>query len=131
MTNEIKEVPQITKRQCDLVVAMLNKLDGARYRIVLPDGTVYHKDMEEAPPSSGIRRNIVHSRGELQPYYESEVRGMEVGAVVTVTPPPNCDLETMRGCMTSLAVRLWGKGNHISTINRESNTVEILRTGGN
>jgi hypothetical protein len=123
-------IPQLVIKQCDLVAAMLNKIPGARFRIVLPDGSLFQKDMEEAPPQSGVRRKRAHSPGELMPHYRSAVEAMNVGDVVTLSTPDGCEIETLRGCACSLAVRLWGKGAHVSMINREKNTIEVMRTGG-
>jgi hypothetical protein len=132
-------IPVLSEQRIALAIMILRSMEGARYKIVLPDGRVFSKDLEEAEkrpqfdlepePVPEQKKARIHklARGTMKPYYEQQVREMKVGDVVVLTAPPPIDSESLRGAAAALACRLYGNGSAQSYVNRLNGSVEILR----
>lgn len=104
--------------------AVLDKW-GAQYKIVMPDGTefgtldvVVKKRKRTAGP---------HPYGTLQAYFKPLLEDMTLGDVVVV-PFDAFEGERLRSAISAWGAVCWGKGSCSTYINREEQTVEVMRT---
>lgn len=96
--------------------------NGIQYHIVMPDGEEYGgiKAKRTRAPSQyphGTFVGIFRERcADMDP---GELRAIDAGDI---------DLEKLRSGLTAAACSAWGVDTHTSSVNRENNTVELLRT---
>jgi hypothetical protein len=128
-------IPALSEQRIALAIMILRAMEGARYKIVLPDGRVFSKDLEEAEsrpafelePAEKRTRKSKAVRGAMLPYYEKQVKSMRVGDVLVLQPPEGFDPDSLRGACAALGVRVFGKGSTQTFMNRENGTIEVLR----
>jgi hypothetical protein len=99
---------------------------GCRYAIIDPDG-VKHGDLEIVGKKIRTRSAPIYGMGTLKKYYSPFIEQMTIGEVVSI-PPGEFTTEKIRGAICSELFRLYGKGNYTTTVNRNKNVVEVLRT---
>lgn len=125
-------VPSLVVKQVRLVDAMLTKLEGARFKIVLPDGSEFTHNLEEAPPpkeSSRKAYNHVHAKGQLAALYLPHISTLEIGDLAVYPAPEGIPIESLRSASAGWASKNWGPGNHESSINKATSMIEFMRTG--
>ena len=105
------------KRALSLLIAI-----KAEYKVILPDGTE-HGTLEVVRKK---KRVFKYGLGEMSAYYRPLVSDMQPGDM-RIVPADRFDSEHLRGTMTGWFTKMWGRGAVITSINREDNTIEVLR----
>ena len=102
------------------------KATGAKYIIVMPDGTVHQQgDLELATPKKKKRPRLF-PHGTLTRHYLPLIKDMLPGQMVKVPIshfPPNM----LVSGISSRAVDWWGKGSTITARNENEKVIEVLR----
>jgi hypothetical protein len=102
------------------------KATGAKYIIVMPDGTEHkHGDLELAPKKRGKRPRLF-PHGSITKHYLPFIKEMLPGQMVKVPIshfPPNM----LVSGISSRAVDWWGKGSTITARNEKEKVIEVLR----
>jgi hypothetical protein len=110
----------------DRLMAAL-KATGAKYIIVMPDGTTHSQgDLKLAEDKQRKRRKGIFPRGSISAYYMPYIEGLLPGQLVEIpyhVYPP----ETIISGVSSRAVDMWGKGSAMTCRNAEKGVVEVLR----
>ena len=117
----------IQKNAVTKLVSILNGIEGATYKIILPDGSQYG-GLEVAPERKApLRRASAYPMGELANYFRPLIADMKPGDVVAI-PYGKYVGETLRGALSAWCCAHWGKGTVNTALNHKTSTVEILRT---
>lgn len=103
----------------------LLKSVNAQFKIITADGQE-HGDLEVVQPKERKRQKGLYGYGELNHYFLPLVEKMKPGEQVNV-PFDRYECERLRGALSAWLVKKWGKGNTITSVNRESKVVEVLR----
>jgi hypothetical protein len=113
----------IQQRELDKFLGLLKGLN-AQFKIVIPDGdnkleygdlaVIQHKRVARVP------------RGSCLKVYESAMKKLAIGNVVAI-PFNDLPVESIRSSICSWAIRTWGLGSVTTMINRDNNTIEVLR----
>lgn len=98
---------------------------GAKYKIILEDGTQYG-ELDVVEKKVIKRRSNLLPHGTLSNYFKPFVEQIEVGDVVSI-PFNSFDPETLRGSVASWAVINLGKGSVTTMLNHKLNQVDVLR----
>lgn len=125
-------VPSLVIKQVRLVDAMLSKLEGARFKIVLPDGSEWTHNLEEAPPPKESSRKAyshVHAKGQLAALYLPHIGTLEIGDLTVFATTADIPIESLRSAAAGWASKAWGPGCHESSINKATSMIEFMRTG--
>ena len=131
----VTPIPEIVVKQCKLIEAMLSKLPGARFKIVLPDGQEFGTLVEAAPPkppkTTSPKRNLTMPYGTiakvfsgyLMPMTSGDVASIpiDVGTTVGITP------QRLRDNVQAWCCGHWGKGNYTVDFNAAGTMIEVLR----
>jgi hypothetical protein len=115
--------PSLTHLAVTRAIGMLKGL-GADYAIRLPDGSTFG-DLEIAPPRDKSKRVVVnHWAKDLG--YADTMRAMGPGSHHSWSV--GAGAPSLRGSISGMAHRMWGKDNYICTISGDDRgTVELLR----
>ena len=107
---------------------------GAKYIIVMPDGTEHsHGDLVLAPPPKVKTRKVNQNgqprrvRGELSKVVAPFIKDMQVGDVVVVAQQANISRQDLVKSLSSHAIHMWGTGSASVMHNADTNHAEILR----
>lgn len=103
-------------------IALLNAAK-AKYKIILPDGTEYG---ELVVAKARTKRNSKHPHGMMSAYFQPLIKDMQPGEVLVVDASIYGPVD-LRATMSGWCAARWGKGNVITSINHENNTVEVMR----
>lgn len=110
----------------DRLMAAL-KATGAKYIIVMPDGTTHSQgDLKLVEEKQRKRRKSPFPRGAISAYYMPYIEGMLPGQLVEIpydTFPP----ETIISGVSSRAVDMWGRGSTMTCRNTDKKVIEVLR----
>ena len=130
MKSDANVVPTVLLKQIAIVNAALTNMEGARFLIVLPDGTSFGNNLVEAKPTTTKRRVSRHKRGTFSSIYRTLISdNAKVGDVITIKVPDGMCVETMRSSAQHYAAKLWGGGGAcISYVNHDKHHVELLRS---
>jgi hypothetical protein len=100
------------------------KATGAKFVIIMPDGTVHQQgDLELATKK---KRPRLFPHGSITKHYMPFIKEMLPGQMVKVPIahfPPN----TLVSGISSRAIDWWGKGSTITARNEKENVIEVLR----
>lgn len=99
---------------------------GAQFKIITADGQHYG-ELEIAAPEQRKRKVYTRPLGEMRDYFKPFVVGMIPGGYVEI-PAGKYELEDIRGPLSAWMHSKWGTGSAITSINREKNVVEVIRT---
>lgn len=118
----IPELTQIQKLTLNRAKTLLAALEFS-YAIVDSTGLV-HGNLETK--NHKRKREKTYPHGERTAYAREYVSHMEVGHVANV-PFDYYDPDDLRSSVLSVCWRKWGKKSIVSTINRKTRHVEIMR----
>ena len=96
---------------------------GAKYAIVLPDGTRLGVLQVAEPKVLPLRRAKVNPG--ITAYVKVFLAPMQVGGEVTVPTTPEFSLVSIQTACAQSAGALWGRGNFVT--HRVENGVQVLR----
>lgn len=99
---------------------------GAQFKIITSDGQEYG-ELHVAEPVQRKRKVYTRPQGEMRDHYLPHVIGMVPGGYAEVPAGPY-SLEDVRGPLTAWIHAKWGPGSAITSVNREKNVVEVIRT---
>lgn len=99
---------------------------GAQFKIITADGQHYG-ELEAVVPAPRKRKVYTRPRGEMRDHFIKYIMGMVPGGYAEV-PAGDYSLEDVRGPLTSWACAKWGNGSVMTSINRDKNVVEVIRT---
>ena len=103
------------------------KATGAKYIIVMPDGTTHSQgDLKLAGPERRKRRNSEHPHGAISAYYLPLIKDMLPGQMVEV-PYDKFRPEILVSGISSRAVGMWGRHSTITANNPAKKIIEVLR----
>ena len=121
--NQTQQPAVITKTIAKAVELL--KASGAQFKVISPNGEEFG-ELEVAPEKS---KHFRFTRGELSSYYKPLLENLKVGEVATFKnpDPTKYDIEDFRSSACSWISKEWGLGAHTSTIDRDFDTLEILR----
>lgn len=115
---------EIQKLALNKALAML-KGAGAKYIVVLPDGTEHILgDLQLAPPEKPRRRIQTVPMGTYKKIYEPLLKDLEVGSVALV-PTEGVDGKALQSACTAWCNGQWGLGACMS--HRTEQHIEIMR----
>jgi len=107
---------------------------GAKYIIVMPDGTQHNfGDLVLAPPPKVKTRRVNQDgqprrvRGELSKVTTPFIKDMQVGDVVTVPQQEGISRQELVKSLSSQAIHAWGTGSASVMHNPDTDQAEILR----
>ena len=98
---------------------------GVQYAVIDFDG-VKHGALEVGQPKTKKKKVFMHQHGEFRDYFMPYLQNLTAGSAVKV-PPGKYQLEELRGPLSSWCSTNWGKGSTITSIDRKSNLIEVLR----
>lgn len=121
--NQTQQPAVITKTIAKAVELL--KASGAKFKVISPNGDEFGELEVQAKKSKTFR----FAHGELANHYKPLLENLKVGEVATFkNPDPNkYDIEDFRSSACSWISKEWGLGAHTSTIDRDFDTLEILR----
>ena len=99
---------------------------GAQFKIITADGQ-HFGELEAVVPAPRKRKVYTRPQGEMRDHYLKYVIGMVPGGYAEVPAGPY-ELEDVRGPLTAWMHSKWGTGSAITSINRDKNVVEVIRT---
>ena len=104
------------------------KATGAKFIIVMPDGTTHSQgDLKLAEPEKQRRRrNSAHPHGAITAYYMPYIKEVLPGQMAEI-PFGEFDPKTIVSGVSSRAVDMWGKRSAITAQNVDKKVVEVLR----
>jgi len=104
------------------------KATGAKYIIVMPDGTVHTQgDLKLASEEKPKRKRCVdHPYGTITAYYMPYINDLEPGNIVEI-PFDRFKPEVLISGISSRAVTWWGKGSVVTAQNKQKKVVEVMR----
>lgn len=105
----------------------LSVLDGAgaKYKIVLDDGTEYG-ELQVVQKKEIKRKSPILPMGTYTNYFRPHMETLPVGGVLAL-PFNDLDPETLRGSVSSWAITNWGKGSVTTMLNHAEQRIEVLR----
>lgn len=106
----------------DRAITLLRSLK-AQYKIILPDGTEYG---ELTVAKAKAKRTFKHPHGMMSAYFQPLVKDMKPGDVLVIDASIYGPVD-LRATLSGWCSARWGKGNVITSINHETNSVEVLR----
>ena len=117
--------PTIVTKTITRAIEMLTA-SGAKFKVISPNGDEFG-ELEVQPPKG--KKHFRYAHGELANHYKPLLEKLKVGEVATFkNPDPNkYDIEDFRSSACSWISKEWGLGAHTSTIDRDFDTLEILR----
>ncbi len=104
-------------------INLLNS-SGAKYKIVMPDGSEYGELQIAAPEKQ--KRERRYPMGYMRSYYRPLIENMKPGDIVRV-PVSEFDLESLQSGLCAYASANWGNQSAITRRAPEHNAVEIMR----
>lgn len=109
----------------DAINKAIRLLDAvkAQYKIITEDGEKFGV-LEVMPPAS---TRTMRYRVFAQTGYMEKIKTLEVGSVISFSPPDGSTAEQMRSAVCGSLNRLFGAGSCMTTINKVTSQVEILR----
>ncbi len=121
-------ISTLVLKQIHLVTAMLSKLDGAQFKIILPDGQSFGELAVAPAPTARKARQPRHPHGSLRALYLPHIQSLTLGDVAVIPVPPDIPLEHVRSSLCAYASTTWGLDTYTSTLNHSSHSIELLRT---
>lgn len=116
---------EIQKLALAKALAML-KGAGAKYIVVLPDGTEHVLgDLKLAAPDPVRKRHQIVPMGTYKKIYEPVLKGLEIGMTAIVPCGDGIDGKALQSACTAWCNTQWGTGAAMS--HRTENGVEIMR----
>ena len=117
--------PQVITKTIAKAVELL-KASGAKFKVISPNGEEFG-ELEVQPPKA--KKTFRFGHGELASHYKPLLESLKVGEVATfINPDPaKYDIEDFRSSACSWISKHWGLDAHTSTIDRDFDTLEILR----
>ena len=117
--------PQVITKTIAKAVELL-KASGAKFKVISPNGEEFG-ELEVQPPKA--KKTFRFGHGELANHYKPLLENLKVGEVATfINPDPaKYDIEDFRSSACSWISKHWGLDAHTSTIDRDFDTLEILR----
>ena len=108
----------------DAINKAIRLLDAvkAKYKIITEDGEEFGELEVMVKPKYSLRRRVFAETG-----YIEKIKPMAVGDVVTLSPPDGSTCEQMRSAVCGTLNRMYGAGACMTTINKVTNQVEVLR----
>ena len=105
---------------------LLNVLDGAgaKYKIVLADGTEYGTLQVEKKRTKN--RQHLYPYGTVRKQYKSYLQNLAVGKA-EIIPAGNIDVTVMASSISAFANQTWGAGSVSTKVMRSLNTVQVVR----
>lgn len=103
------------------------KATGAKYVIIMPDGTVHQQgDLELAAKKRKRIKERLFPHGTLTKYYLPFIENLQAGESVEI-PFAQFPPEAIVSGVSSRAVAMWGRGSAITAQDKERQIVEMLR----
>lgn len=105
------------------------KATGAKYIIVMPDGTTHSQGdlkLETPKPEKRRKRGLEHPIGTITKYYMPFIENLQAGEIAEV-PYDKFRPEVLVSGISSRAVSMWGKGSALTAQNPDKRVVEVLR----
>jgi hypothetical protein len=102
------------------------KATGAKFVIIMPDGTVHQQGDLELAAKKRSKRPRLFPHGSITKHYVPFIKELLPGQMAKVPIahfPPN----TLVSGISSRAVDWWGKGSTITARNEKENVIEVLR----
>jgi hypothetical protein len=102
------------------------KATGAKFVIIMPDGTVHQQGDLELAAKKRNKRPRLFPHGSITKHYVPFIKELLPGQMAKVPIahfPPN----TLVSGISSRAVDWWGKGSTITARNEKENVIEVLR----
>lgn len=112
----------------DIKTEAINKairlLDAAKaqYKIITEDGQEFGELEVMVRVKHSARHRVFAETG-----YIEKIKPMVIGDVVVLSPPEGSTCEQMRSAVCGTLNRMYGAGACMTTINKVTNQVEILR----
>jgi hypothetical protein len=105
-------------------------LKSIKYNFIITDaqGTVVatQGDLQLAVAEKAKRRSPSVKLGTYSDIYKPYINAMTPGDVWKFPAPKEIDLEGLRSSAVSYAVEVFGRGNVMSTIDRDTHSLELL-----
>jgi hypothetical protein len=102
------------------------KATGAKFVIIMPDGTVHQQGDLELAAKKRNKRPRLFPHGSITKHYMPYINDLEPGQMTKVPIahfPPN----VLVSGISSRAVDWWGRGSTITARNEKENVIEVLR----
>lgn len=117
--------PQVITKTIAKAVELL-KASGAKFKVISPNGEEFG-ELEVQPLKA--KKTFRFGHGELANHYKPLLEHLKVGEVATFKnpDPTKYDIEDFRSSACSWISKHWGLDAHTSTIDRDFDTLEILR----
>jgi hypothetical protein len=94
---------------------------GCQFKVIEADGTE-HGELVVAKKPSKPRISVL-----AQVDYKTPLLAMQPGDVISLSATADMPLESLRSCVSSFAAHTFGTGAVTTTVDRNDNTVVILR----
>lgn len=109
-----------------LVSAVLEKME-CQYVITTSNGMKYSNTIESTPePVARPEREFPY--GDIRTYVKTFISEMNIGDTVSI-PADKYGVGNVQNSVTAWFVTTFGKNSCMSTRNRETNTVDVMRIG--
>lgn len=121
------DLPQVVRKTINQAEALL-RASGCSFKIVNSAGEeVIHDPEGRFAPKRAARKRMSNAPyGELAQYYRPFIADVKVGDVVEI-PVGTYVAESLRSSLCARLSTDWGKGSYTCSINKATNTVELLR----
>lgn len=126
MTNTVELTP-LQLEQLSRIETVLTNM-GCSYAIRLPDGEMLG-DLDALVGKHAKRGPMQFPRGTVRNYFRPMVDPLLEGQSVLV-PFDKFNPESLQSNIASYCTEVWGSKTYITTLRKELNAVEVLRTGG-
>ena len=118
-------IPELTRVQKITLDRAIELLKALKFPFAIVDSTgMVHGALEIKNDKKKHEKKYPH--GDRSRYAKQYVLNMEVGQEINV-PCDIYDPEDLRSSIISVSYQQWGKGAVITTLNRATNHIEVLR----
>ena len=95
----------------------------AQYKVISEDGQEFGElEVADSKPKRSVRHRFFAQTGYLE-----KINNMATVDVVSLSPPTDSTCEQMRSAVCGSLNRKYGGGSCITTINKATNQIEVLR----
>jgi hypothetical protein len=95
----------------------------AQYKIIIEDGTEFGElEVSAKKP----KKERLYPYGALTAHFAPYIKDLPIGGKAQI-PVGDFDLKSIRTALTGYCSKEWGNETYLSSINRETNTVDIIR----
>lgn len=115
---------EIEKKVLNKALQMLDAIK-CEYAVVDANGN-QHGELQIQPKKA--KRPLKYEWGSLTNHVRPLVQDMKIGEVVNVPIAP-FDIASVQGLVGSCCFKLWGKGNHTSSLTKDRLFIEVLKLG--